>query len=153
MSIANLLNGVKNPYIFAFKWQFQNNPFKAIILLFLYMCLMFGMVFRFAEEQAAQQVAIEKDFSYRNSIWIWIITMSTVGYGELSPVSRPGRIIAFIWSIMGVTIQAATVIATHKILKMSSIESWSFLVINLVDVKEKMKLRALYILQISYKLK
>jgi hypothetical protein len=31
---------------------------------------MFGMVFRFAEEQAAQQVAIEKDFSYRNSIWI-----------------------------------------------------------------------------------
>jgi hypothetical protein len=54
---------------------------------------------------------------------------------------------------MGVTIQAATVIATHKILKMSSIESWSFLVINLVDVKEKMKLRALYILQISYKLK
>lgn len=79
--------------------------------------------------------------------------MSTVGYGELSPVSRPGRIIAFICAIMGVAIQAATVIATHKILQMSAIQNWSYLVINLVDVKEKMKLKALYILQVAYKLK
>jgi hypothetical protein len=31
---------------------------------------MLGMLFRFAEEQTAQQVAKENDFSYRNSIWI-----------------------------------------------------------------------------------
>jgi hypothetical protein len=114
---------------------------------------MLGMLFRFAEEQTAQQVAKENDFSYRNSIWIWFITMSTVGYGELSPISRPGRIIAFIWAIMGVSLQAATVIATITSFYMNQNEKRGFMLINIIDIKEKIRLKALYVLQTTYKLK
>jgi hypothetical protein len=54
---------------------------------------------------------------------------------------------------MGVAIQAATVIATLSTFDMSLKQSRSYMLINIVDIKEKIRLKALHVLQTTYKLK
>jgi hypothetical protein len=54
---------------------------------------------------------------------------------------------------MGVSLQAATVIATITTFNMDRNEKRGFLLINIVDIKEKIRLKALLVLQTTYKLK
>ena len=54
---------------------------------------------------------------------------------------------------MGVSLQAATVIATITSFHMNRNETMGFLLINIVDIKEKIRLKTLYVLQTTYKLK
>jgi voltage-gated potassium channel len=49
----------------------------------------------------AGYVAIE-DWSVLDSLYMTVITLSTIGYGEVNPVSQPGRIFTLILIVMGV---------------------------------------------------
>jgi hypothetical protein len=79
--------------------------------------------------------------------------MSSVGYGEISPISLPGKLISVLWSFAGVLVQAATVISTLKVLRFDNPETLSLYLLDLVDLKQQIKINALYILQLRYKLK
>ena len=153
MLIANLMDSQTAPYLFVFKWEFEHNSFRIIITFFVYTCVTLGLLFRFAEGQTAMQIPEMREFTLDNSIWICFITMSTVGYGEISPSSIPGKMVAIICAFMGVIIQAATVIATLKVLTMTKSEEFSYILINIVDIKERVKLKALHVLQTSFRLK
>jgi voltage-gated potassium channel len=49
----------------------------------------------------AGYVVIE-DWSVLDSLYMTVITLSTIGYGEVNPVSQPGRIFTLILIVMGV---------------------------------------------------
>lgn len=140
-------------YQFVFKWEFETNPFRIIIIMFLYCCLTLGFLFRCNEHQTSIKIAEQQEFTYYNSIWICFITMSSVGYGEISPISLPGKLISVLWSFAGVLVQAATVISTLKVLRFDNPETLSLYLLDLVDLKQQIKINALYILQLRYKLK
>ena len=44
--------------------------------------------------------------NYLNDIWFTFITMTTVGYGDIFPVSVAGKIVTMISSFMGIAIVA-----------------------------------------------
>ena len=108
-------------------------------------------MYMFAEVQYFQQ-ALGTNFSYKNSIWMCFITMSTVGYGEISPTSLHGKFVAMICAFLGITLQAATVIAMMNILDMSSAENFSYTLMTIVRIKEKVLLKATKILQTKFRL-
>ena len=151
--IANLLYSQISPYQFVFKCEFNYNSFRVIILAFVYSCLVLGLMFRFAEEQYHKKIEGEEVFTYKNSVWIWFITMSTVGYGEISPVSLPGKMVAMYWAFLGVILQSATVIATLNTLQMTKSEDFSYVLICIVDIKDKMLYKATRLLQVKFRLK
>lgn len=65
--------------------------------------------------------------------------MSSVGYGELSPISMLGKIVTVICAFMGVLITAGMVISTLTILEMDPIQSISYMMINSINIKDRIK--------------
>ena len=65
--------------------------------------------------------------------------MTSVGYGELSPISETGKIISVIAAFMGVSLQALMVICTNIFFERSPLELLSYALVNIVDVKQSLK--------------
>ena len=50
--------------------------------------------------------ALEPDLSFADSVWWSIVTLTTVGYGDIAPNTFAGRIVAIVNMIMGVGLLA-----------------------------------------------
>ena len=62
----------------------------------------------------------QDDFnSYFNSVWVTIITMTTVGYGDFSAVTVPGRITSIVEALCGAVLISllVTTMSSHLMLK------------------------------------
>ena len=60
--------------------------------------------------------------SIPNCMWVVILTMTTVGYGDFYPRTNLGRIVAFMVCVWGVYIVSLTVIAFNTILTPTKLE-------------------------------
>ncbi len=73
------------------KTFFNTNGFKYIIILTFTLILMGGVLIHYAEEMSIQ-----------DGIWWAFVTATTVGYGDISPVTPVGRMIATVLMIVGI---------------------------------------------------
>jgi len=46
--------------------------------------------------------ALEEDLRFVDAMYMSVITMTTVGYGDFSPQSQGGRVFAIFWILFGV---------------------------------------------------
>ena len=65
----------------------------------------------------------DKFSSYLNSLWLIIVTVFTVGYGELSPVTDVGRLIAITAALAGLVLSATLIGLVHQYLTLNNDES------------------------------
>lgn len=70
---------------------FNTNGFKYMILITMVMILMGGVLIRHAEGMSLQ-----------DGIWWAFVTSTTVGYGDISPETSLGRVIASVLMIVGI---------------------------------------------------
>lgn len=63
--------------------------------------------------------------NFGNAVWCIIITMSTVGYGDVYPISYLGRVIAFCAAISGIILASLLILTLSQKLAMNSKESKS----------------------------
>lgn len=73
------------------KFFFDLNGFKYMCLVSLAFVILGGIAIHFAE-----------DMSLQDGIWWSFVTATTVGYGDISPTSGAGRIIAAVLMIIGI---------------------------------------------------
>merc|ERR1711918_267857 len=90
--IIGTLNGVKVDFVLIVKDLIQSN------LMVLMMLVFFERVHPHS-----------KITSYENAIWLTIITMTTVGYGDMYPNTVCGRAVAVITAITAVVMTALAV--------------------------------------------
>lgn len=70
---------------------------------------------------------------YFNAMWMVIVTMTTVGYGDYFPQTVLGRVVIFMVCIWGIFIISLMVIALNNTLSLNELESKSSnLIIRLV---------------------
>jgi hypothetical protein len=74
--------------------------------------LVFGFMFRIVERPYP-----DSDFApIWNGWWLIIVTMTTIGYGEIYPVTSLGRLIAAFSCIVGIFLISSLVVAlTNKV--------------------------------------
>mmetsp|Transcript_19607 Transcript_19607/g.3211 ORF Transcript_19607/g.3211 Transcript_19607/m.3211 type:complete len:132 (-) Transcript_19607:203-598(-) len=87
------------------------------------------------------------DFSeYENAFWCVIVTMTTVGFGDLYPVTIPGRFVGFVACLWGVLVVSLMVVALSNLLIMNSGEFNSLLILRRLRFKEELRSLAAFVL-------
>lgn len=108
--------GLTPDYKFVLKSYLKYYSYLFIIALILLSTLLLGLLFRIAEKGTNKD---ENNFGYIwNSFWVIIITMTTVGYGDVYPVTHLGRLVTIIACIVGAIVLTFLVNAMTNTLEM-----------------------------------
>lgn len=94
-----------------------------IVLLFGGACVAGWMLYIFESPLSAYTTI---DYSFQNTLWLVLISMTTVGYGDLYPSSTPGRIVVIIACIWGVIILSLVVLALTTQLEPTAAQATSY---------------------------
>jgi len=103
---------------FALKSALEDHPTKAIGVFFALYSLTAAYFIKIAE--APVQVSLTS--YYWNSCWFIVVTMTSTGYGDMTPVTHVGRAIAVLSMIVGALITAVLTSAAVVQLSLSSAE-------------------------------
>lgn len=85
----------------------------------------------------ASQKAGTNDISdFSNALWLTIITMTTVGYGDYFPRTTFGRVIDVILVVWGTFIVSLMVVVLTNTLNMDPSEKRALIVLNRLEAKK-----------------
>jgi voltage-gated potassium channel len=111
------INGTCNNLIFAIRLLFKENPFLFISVVFISSVLIFSYAFRIAECEFISQYTVT---AYLNMLWMTVITMTTVGFGDYTPKTPIGRIVGILCMSWGVLIVSVMVAVLTNTLSLNS---------------------------------
>ncbi|MEX1329632.1 MAG: transporter substrate-binding domain-containing protein [Desulfobacterales bacterium] len=106
LSIAVPSEGDEHKWIRVIEGIFSRQNLKAIGLLML-MFLIAGIILWSFERRNSEMFGDEPVQGIGNGIWWSAVTMTTVGYGDKTPKTMGGRIVAIIWMIFSVVFIAS----------------------------------------------
>lgn len=104
-------------------------PFFSFKLLaavagFLFILAIVGTLFWLAErKKSPDQFSAKPMKGIGNGMWLAIVTMSTVGYGDMAPRTAAGRIIAGSWIVIAIISATSMVAGIASVLTMTGMDS------------------------------
>lgn len=111
--------------LFYIKTWLRENPFQALgvaVLVLLFTCSY--MLYLLERTHPVDCFTDSGKFStYQNCLWLIIITVFTVGYGDLSPQTDLGRVIAVVASLCGLILAATLIGLVHQYLTLNNDEA------------------------------
>ena len=149
-SSNNILNRSKTKILFIFKAILNENFLLTTFMVFFLSVLLFSVIIRISENGFINHIK-KKDFEieninlkpifyyYKNCFWNIVITITTIGYGDLSVNSVLSKILQFFISITGFIIISFLIVALTEFVKFDNIQEKVFDLFNAVHMKEEMK--------------
>ena len=108
--------GIKADYKFALKAYLKYNSYSFIFVTMLLSTVVFGVVLRAFEKNTGSE---RNNFNYIwNAFWVIIVTMTTVGYGDMYPITHLGRVTVIIACIVGAIVLTFFVSALNSALEL-----------------------------------
>lgn len=108
-----------------------------------YLALLFGHMFRLIELQNYDLRPDAVKFTFINGIWTTIVSMATVGYGDMIPLTGTGNCLGIICVFVGMHLTAIFIITLGQALLFSHSEEVAHDLIESVreteDIKNKAK--------------
>ena len=119
------INGVKLGLKFPFKAHMADSSLKINLFLFIICLLIFSYDLRIYERYFDELNEFNESNlgNYLNDLWFTFITMTTVGYGDISPKSFFGRLISVVTCLFGVFLVGLVVISVTSYFNLEGIES------------------------------
>lgn len=145
--------GVNPGVHFAFKAELKYRPFSILTIIFIAIMISFGFALRtfefFAVSKGIDYTSLKgngndqdylKDFI--NSIWIIVLTMTTVGYGDFVPSENYGRVICVISCILGMLLVSVIVVSLAIISEFSEEEKKAYSLLKKLNADNNVILKA-----------
>jgi potassium intermediate/small conductance calcium-activated channel subfamily N protein 2 len=139
--------GCEANMLFAIRSFMKTSPFIFTSLVMGFSIVVFSQALRICEGPLTRVLDDMDLHDIENSIWVVILTMTTVGYGDYYPRTIGGRGVIFFCSITGVIIVSIVVVTVTNLLEMEKVESKAFTTINRVQLKAKVKKQAAKVIQ------
>jgi len=102
LSIAVPAEGVEYRWIRVFEGIFSKHTLKAIGMLVVLSLIAGIIVWAFERRRNSEMFGEGAAEGIGHGIWWAMVTMTTVGYGDKSPKTMGGRIVALIWMIFSI---------------------------------------------------
>jgi hypothetical protein len=139
-------------FLFAFKAQLKKYPYITLIFLLLFSIGIFGFNMRTFEygfdpnnsvgSETVKSLSNSNFKFYLDSFWVVVITMMTVGYGDIYPNTHMGRIVAFISAIVGMVIVSLLIVTMSTLVEFTSEEKKAHSLIKKMNITQDMKTTA-----------
>ncbi len=112
--------GCKADFSFSLKCMFKDNPLLLIAVFFTISSMIFAFQMYLVERRAAYLSDNPSGMcnNYPNALWLVLMTITTVGYGDYFPHTAIGRIIILIVAIWGTFIVSMMVVVVSNTLTM-----------------------------------
>lgn len=108
--------GCESSILYELKCYFKEEPIKLVVILIFCSIALFTFGFRICERSKSSKSSI---FNYtENTVYLVIITMTSVGYGDYAPQTAFGRIVGVIctfWGVLTVSIMVLVVVNTFEL--------------------------------------
>jgi len=131
--------GCEATTLFAIRSIMKEKPFLFTSLIMGVFILIFSQSLRVFEAPLVRITQEMDHHDFLNSVWAVILTMTTVGYGDIYPRTIGGRLVIFFCSIFGVIIVSIVVVSVNNLLEMSKMETNAYTVIKRLGFKSSMK--------------
>ncbi|CAF3806436.1 unnamed protein product [Rotaria magnacalcarata] len=113
------LNKISIDFIFVIKTYFQQWPIRCLVIF----CTMVFLIGSWSL-RACDVISDNEHISIFAAMWLFIVTFTTVGYGDVTPATYCGRSVATIASIIGILVSALLIAVVSQKLIMSRWERY-----------------------------
>lgn len=132
--------GCEANHQFMLKGLFKDKPYFILGSSMILSILIFGFAVRTYERPYNEVNGQQQDYNYVwNSMWLVIITMCTVGYGDFFPRTHIGRMIIVIACFWGVFLISMMVVTLTESSEFTKSESRAFEILSRLNRKESAK--------------
>jgi hypothetical protein len=130
-------HNVKCNLRFALRCLIKTEHFKIVLLFLIASITLLGFSLRVVE-RPFWAFKNKQEFEYLlNSFWLVFITMMTIGYGDLSPLTTMGKVICTIAGVWGTFISSLLVVCLYGLLDLSNDQFIAFT--DIVKSREAVK--------------
>eukprot|EP00347_Sterkiella_histriomuscorum_P006725 403351673 len=107
---------VKNMTLFPFKCELKYRPFYTLFFILIVTLVYISLIIRILEITFVSSDGKRFAFEYiYNSMWLVIITMTTVGYGDIYPQTHFGRFFGVISCLIGMLLVSYLVVGMNSL--------------------------------------
>jgi hypothetical protein len=136
-STCKLMNTKAN-VPFAIKAYLKINPFVTLLFCVAFVIIIFGYAAQLFEYYNSTMMnsmddtgnayvqAMQKFSNIYNALWLIVVTMSTIGYGDIYPTTYFGRVIAIFACIIGTFILSLLVVFLNTYINFDEVEKLVF---------------------------
>lgn len=140
------------PYIsFIFKCELKRNPIRTIFVIFLPIVIYFSLSLKILENARVTNLNENMFENITNCFWLVVVSVTTVGYGDIFPETHFGRMITIIVSFLGTFLITLTIVSVSDNIELDKEQSKSMEYINSLHFNDKLKELAACIIIAFYK--
>jgi len=111
---------VQNNFRFAIKSLLKIYHIKLVIWFFFASVIIFGYMLRIFERPYWSSFGRVEFDSFQIPMWCTFITMLTIGFGDVAPMTKLGQLIGVISALWGVFICSLIIVCLHGLLDLSN---------------------------------
>lgn len=130
-------HGIGAGVLFAIKSTIKEAPFKTVMFFLISLTLLLGIIIRMLE--VLDPNSRDKYSHFTNGFWQIIIALTTVGYGEIFPITHLGRFTVLLGVFLGTFLVSVTIVALTSVTTFSREELKAYLYLKGMLLKEKLK--------------
>ncbi|EGR28840.1 small-conductance calcium-activated potassium channel protein, putative [Ichthyophthirius multifiliis] len=126
-------------YLFVIKCIMKTYPYFLIISAMAISIFVFAFAIKICESPIVRDTEPKIFYNFLSSMWNIIVTMTTVGYGDMSAKTHLGRFVIFFVCIWGVFIVSMMVITLNNTLQTTTLENKAIAVLDRLQLKGEMR--------------
>jgi len=112
--------GFESGLKFAIKCHYILKPEQTVITMFFLTVCVYAYIIRIFEMPYFRSKGHAVFDSYFNAIWFTVVTLTTIGYGDISPGTVPGQIVTIILALWGALLLSSLVVAISSVFDMNT---------------------------------
>lgn len=114
--------GFSTSIFFTIKSRLIIHPESTVIIIFFGTILVFSHVVRIFEMPYFRSIGKPMFDSYFDACWFTVVTLTTIGYGDMSPISPPGRFLTMILAFWGALLLSLVVVIVSSVFNLGEEE-------------------------------